>query len=42
LRTVLEVLLRRLPTLRLAVPAAELSRRDGLIVGGLDGLLVQW
>ena len=35
LQVVLEVLLRRLPTLELAVPAEELRRVEGLVVGGL-------
>jgi len=42
LQAVLEVLLRRLPTLDLDVPAAELERRDGLVVGGLRRLPVRW
>ncbi|GAA4663708.1 cytochrome P450 [Amycolatopsis dongchuanensis] len=42
LQTVLEVLLRRLPTLELAAPAAELRRVEGLAVGGLRELPVQW
>ncbi|MFE9751202.1 cytochrome P450 [Saccharothrix saharensis] len=42
LQAVLDVLLRRLPTLDLAVPAAELERLDGLVVGGLRELPVRW
>ncbi|WP_326810000.1 cytochrome P450 [Streptomyces scopuliridis] len=42
LQTVLEVLLRRLPTLELAVPAEELRRVEGLVVGGLRELPVRW
>ena len=42
LQTVLEVLLDRLPTLELAVPAAELARVEGLVVGGLRELPVRW
>ncbi|MDQ7803576.1 cytochrome P450 [Amycolatopsis sp. A133] len=42
LQVVLEVLLRKLPTLELAVPAAELRRVEGLAVGGLRELPVRW
>ncbi|MGK5496788.1 cytochrome P450 [Streptomyces sp. URMC 125] len=42
LQVVLEVLLRRLPGLELAVPAGELRRVDGLVVGGLRTLPVRW
>ncbi|MCF6468321.1 cytochrome P450 [Nonomuraea sp. MG754425] len=42
LQTVLKVLLDRLPTLELAVPAAGLRRREGLIVGGLERVPVRW
>ncbi|GLW08050.1 cytochrome P450 [Microtetraspora sp. NBRC 13810] len=42
LQVVLEVLLRKLPTLELAVPVGELHRLDGLIVGGLRELPVRW
>jgi cytochrome P450 len=42
LQTVLEVLLRRLPTLELAGPVAALRSREGLIVGGLTELPVRW
>ncbi|MFF0344194.1 cytochrome P450 [Kribbella sp. NPDC004875] len=42
LRVVLEVLLRRLPTLALAVPAAELPLVEGLLVGGLREVRVIW
>jgi len=42
LRSVLRELLRRLPTLELAVPVEELTYRQGLIVGGLERLPVRW
>ncbi|MFF3372176.1 cytochrome P450 [Streptomyces sp. NPDC002680] len=42
LQVVLEVLLRRLPTLELAVPAAELEQVEGLSVGGLRKVPVRW
>ncbi|HUR01598.1 MAG TPA: cytochrome P450 [Nonomuraea sp.] len=42
LQVVLEVLLRKLPTLDLAVPVEELERVDGLAVGGLRELPVRW
>ncbi|UQA57201.1 cytochrome P450 [Polyangium aurulentum] len=42
LQTVLTVLLRRLPTLELAVSPEALPRREGLLVGGLEKLLVRW
>ncbi|UOZ04924.1 cytochrome P450 [Amycolatopsis sp. WQ 127309] len=42
LQTVLEVLLRRLPTLELVGHAADLRARQGLIVGGIDQVLVRW
>ncbi|MFD8588677.1 cytochrome P450 [Streptomyces sp. NPDC059637] len=42
LQAVLEVLLRKLPGLELAVPAEELERVDGLVVGGLRTLPVRW
>ncbi|WP_344320869.1 cytochrome P450 [Streptomyces macrosporus] len=42
LRAVLDVLLRRLPGLELAVPVRELERVDGLVVGGLRALPVRW
>ncbi|MET8868830.1 cytochrome P450 [Nonomuraea sp. NPDC004580] len=42
LQVVLEVLLRRLPSLELAVPVAELERVEGLAVGGLRTLPVRW
>lgn len=42
LQAVLDVLLRRLPTLELAVPADELRRVEGLAVGGLSELPVRW
>jgi cytochrome P450 len=42
LQVVLEVLLRKLPTLELAVPEAELERVEGLAVGGLRTVPVRW
>ncbi|MEV5894327.1 cytochrome P450 [Nonomuraea fuscirosea] len=42
LQVVLEVLLRRLPDLELAVPVAELERVEGLAVGGLRTVPVRW
>ncbi|SDK62704.1 Cytochrome P450 [Nonomuraea maritima] len=42
LQVVLEVLLRRLPTLELAVPTGELRQVDGLVVGGLSEVPVRW
>ncbi|MFJ2813334.1 cytochrome P450 [Streptomyces sp. NPDC087294] len=42
LQVVLEVLLRKLPTLELAVPVEELKRLEGLIVGGLQEVPVRW
>jgi cytochrome P450 len=42
LQVVLEVLLRRLPTLELAVPAEELRKVEGLLVGGLREVPVRW
>lgn len=42
LQVVLEVLLRRLPSLELAVPVAELERVEGLAVGGLERVPVRW
>ncbi|EYF00257.1 cytochrome P450 [Chondromyces apiculatus] len=42
LQTVLTLLLRRLPTLALAVPPDALPRRTGLLVGGLEQVLVRW
>ena len=42
LQAVLDVLLRRLPGLALAVPADALERVDGLIVGGLVEVPVRW
>ncbi|GAB2482262.1 cytochrome P450 [Nocardiopsis aegyptia] len=42
LQVVLTVLLRRLPTLELAVPPEELERVDGLVVGGLREVPVRW
>ncbi|MGP3964886.1 cytochrome P450 [Nonomuraea sp. 3N208] len=42
LQVVLEVLLRKLPTLDLAVPVAELERVEGLAVGGLRTVPVRW
>ncbi|MFF4128130.1 cytochrome P450 [Microbispora rosea] len=42
LQVVLEALLRRLPTLELAVPVEELERVEGLAVGGLREVPVRW
>ncbi|MBB3724341.1 cytochrome P450 [Nonomuraea dietziae] len=42
LQVVLEVLLRRLPSLELAVPAEELQRVEGLAIGGLREIPVRW
>ncbi|TKD12263.1 cytochrome P450 [Polyangium fumosum] len=42
LQTVLSVLLRRLPSLDLAVAPSELPRREGLLVGGIEKVLVRW
>lgn len=42
LQVVLEVLLRRLPTLELAVTPGELKRVEGLAVGGLTDVPVRW
>ncbi|MGW4802222.1 cytochrome P450, partial [Nonomuraea sp. NPDC004297] len=42
LQVVLETLLRRLPTLELAVPEEELRRLEGLLVGGLREVPVRW
>ncbi|MCR3750773.1 cytochrome P450 [Lentzea californiensis] len=42
LQAVLDVLLRRLPTLELAIGADDLRRVEGLVVGGLTELPVRW
>jgi cytochrome P450 len=42
LQAVLDVILRRLPTLRLAVDPSQLQRIEGLIVGGLRTVPVTW
>ncbi|CAL9351468.1 Mycinamicin IV hydroxylase_epoxidase [Streptomyces sp. enrichment culture] len=42
LQVVLETLLARVPTLRLAVPVAELRKTEGLLVGGLREVPVRW
>jgi cytochrome P450 len=42
LQVVLEVLLRRLPTLQLAVAPEQLNRVEGLAVGGLREVPVRW
>ncbi|WP_413811932.1 hypothetical protein [Streptomyces sp. OE57] len=42
LQATLDVLLRRLPTLELAVSVVELRRLEGLAVGGLRDLPVRW
>lgn len=36
------MLLCRLPTLELAVATEALPRREGLLIGGLDRVLVRW
>jgi len=42
LQTVLRVLLRRLPTLALAVPPEQLKQREGMLVGGFESVPVRW
>lgn len=42
LQVVLEVLLRTLPGLELAVPVTELRKVEGLVVGGLSEVPVRW
>jgi cytochrome P450 len=42
LQVVLEVLLRKLPTLELAVAAEDLRRVEGLVIGGLSEVPVRW
>ncbi|MGW6929103.1 cytochrome P450 [Lentzea sp. NPDC054927] len=42
LQATLEVLLRKLPSLELAVPVDDLRRVEGLVVGGLVELPVRW
>jgi cytochrome P450 len=42
LQVTLEVLLRRLPTLELAVPEGDLEKVEGLLVGGLVAVPVRW
>jgi cytochrome P450 len=42
LQVSLEILLRRMPTLELAVPTEELRSHEGLLVGGLDEVLIRW
>jgi cytochrome P450 len=42
LQAVLDVLLRRLPSLELAVAVADLQRLEGLVVGGLREIPVKW
>ncbi|WP_329108674.1 cytochrome P450 [Micromonospora sp. NBC_01699] len=42
LRAVLDVLLRKLPTLELAVGVDDLRRVEGLLIGGLRELPVRW
>ncbi len=42
LQVVLEVLLRRLPSLELAVPVDDLQQVEGLVVGGLREIPVRW
>ncbi|MFJ6084860.1 hypothetical protein ACIQI8_25985 [Streptomyces sp. NPDC092369] len=41
-RTAVDVLLRRLPSLELAAPAADPRRLEGLAVGGLSEVPVRW
>jgi cytochrome P450 len=42
LQAVLDVLLRKLPSLELAVTVDDLRRVEGLVVGGLRELPVRW
>ncbi len=42
LQTVLSVLLRRLPSLALAVPTEQLTAKQGLIIGALERLMVRF
>ncbi|MFG3338304.1 cytochrome P450 [Glycomyces sp. NPDC048151] len=42
LQVTLEVLLRKLPTLELAVPEGDLKKVEGLLVGGLVAVPVRW
>ena len=42
LQVTLEVLLEKLPTLELAVPAEQLRQLEGLVVGGLREVPVRW
>ena len=42
LQAVLDVLLRKLPSLELAVDVDDLHRVEGLVVGGLKELPVRW
>ncbi|MBP2326882.1 cytochrome P450 [Kibdelosporangium banguiense] len=42
LQAVLDVLLRKLPTLQLAVEPSQLRRVEGLIIGGLSEVPVRW
>ncbi len=42
LTALFDALVRRVPTLRLAVPVADLRARDELLTGGLDALPVVW
>ncbi|MFG2093966.1 cytochrome P450 [Streptomyces sp. NPDC048612] len=42
LQVTLEVLLRRLPSLELDIPATDLERLEGLLVGGLSEVPVRW
>ncbi len=42
LQSVLGVMLRRMPSLELAVPSEALPRREGLVIGGLEQVLVRW
>ncbi|WP_432001166.1 cytochrome P450 [Streptomyces sioyaensis] len=42
LQVALEVLLRRLPSLELDIPATDLERLEGLLVGGLSEVPIRW
>lgn len=42
LQTVLSVLLRRLPSLALAIPKEQLQKKQGLLIGALERLPVRW
>ncbi|MEV7417869.1 cytochrome P450 [Streptomyces sp. NPDC089919] len=40
--TAFRMLLQRFPGLRLAVPAEDITRRNGVLIGGLSSVPVQW